>query len=105
MPGNISAIWVKISTRGRKPLVIVGIYREFHHLLQPSPNNTDEWPQQVTRWNTTLNNWKKATKDSKSIVFGDLNIDFLRWNTPEYRLKKIGSNDKKCILKPKVFVN
>ena len=50
MDRDIPAIWVKLITRGRKPLVIGGIYREFHHLLQTPPNNTDEWSLQVKRW-------------------------------------------------------
>ena len=42
MSDDLPAIWVKLTTRGRKPLVIGGLYREFHQLLQPLPNMSDE---------------------------------------------------------------
>ena len=42
MDDNIPAIWVKLTSKGKKPLTIGGIYREFHHLLQPLPNLTDD---------------------------------------------------------------
>ena len=89
MDGNIPSIWVKITSKGRKPLVIGGLYREFHHLLQPSPNNTDDWALQIARWKTTIASWKRASLNSKCIVVGDLNIDFLQWHLPTYRLKKL----------------
>ena len=37
MAEDLPTIWVKLTSRGRKPLVIGGIYREFHHLLSPNP--------------------------------------------------------------------
>ena len=37
MNGNIAAIWVQVTVRGKKPLLIGGAYREFHQLLQPPP--------------------------------------------------------------------
>ena len=37
MDSMIPAIWVKVITKGRKPLIIGGLYREFHHLLLPAP--------------------------------------------------------------------
>ena len=57
MGDEIPAIWVKLVTRGRKPLVIGGIYREFHLLLQPDPNNTDDKKLQIIRWNKTITGW------------------------------------------------
>ena len=83
------AIWVKIITRGRKPLVIGGVYREFHLLLQQQPNNTDEIRQQINRWKRTVRGWKKASRDSKCILLGDINLDYTKWNDGEYRLKKL----------------
>ena len=37
MADNLPVIWVKVSVRGRKPIVIGGTYREFHHIMQPPP--------------------------------------------------------------------
>ena len=36
MDNQIAAIWMKIGARGRKPLLLGGIYREHKYLLQPS---------------------------------------------------------------------
>ena len=90
MGNNIPSIWVKLTSRGRKQIVIGGIYREFHHLLHPPPpNDTDEWTLQVARWQKTINGWIKASKDSKCFLMGDLNIDYIKWDKPDYRLKKL----------------
>ena len=91
MADNIPAIWVKITSRGRKPLIIGGggrVYREFHHLLVPAPNNTDDKQLQLARWRKTILDWQRASRNSKCILIGDLNVDFLKWNDQNYRLKK-----------------
>ena len=89
MDKDIPAIWVKVTSRGRKPLVIGGVYREFHHLLQKQPNNTDDWELQLDRWKRTVDSWRKASKDAKCVLIGDLNINYLNWDLPNYRLKKL----------------
>ena len=89
MSDNLPVIWVKVSARGRKSLVIGGAYREFHQLLQPSPNTSNDWNLQITRWRLTLRDWKRASINSKCILLGDLNVDYMRWNDQEYRLKRL----------------
>ena len=68
MAYDLPAIWVKLVTRGTKSLVIGGLYREFHHLLQLQPNNTDDRNLQIDRCKRTIVGWKKAMKDSKCVV-------------------------------------
>ena len=89
MADNIPAIWVKLASKGTKSLMIGGIYREFHHILQPAPNNTDNWDAQISRWKTTVAGWKRTSRNSKCIILGDLNIDYLRWSDRDYRLKRL----------------
>ena len=89
MDETVPAIWVKVISRGRKPIIIGGLYREFHLLLQNQhPNNTDDIKLQLERWKTTVNGWKKAARNSKCIVFGDININYNKWDQDDYRLKK-----------------
>ena len=97
MSDQVPAIWVKIISRGRKPIVIGGLYRENHLLLQPQPNNTDDRQLQNDRWRKSLAGWLRAAKDSKCILIGDVNLDFTRWADPEYRVRKMVQNTKELI--------
>ena len=89
MEKDISAIWVKIGKVGRKPLVVGGVYREQHLLLQGNPNLSDAQDLQKDRWNRTLKGWIKATHNSKSIVLGDMNLNYLHWENPPYNRSMI----------------
>ena len=97
MSDEIPAIWVKIITRGRKPLIIGGLYREHHLLLQPSPNNTDSRQLQKQRWMKSLRGWLKASRQSKCILVGDTNLDQLKWTNPEYRVSRMVQDTKDLI--------
>ena len=79
MENDLAAIWVKIGQQGRKPLVVWGVYRE-QHLLQlnaprGSTNLTGTPNMQLDRWKRIVRGWKAATKDMRSVVIGDLNLD------------------------------
>ena len=89
MDDNIPAIWVKLTSKGKKTLTIGGIYREFHHLLQPLPNLTDDRQLQINRWKTTISSWRRAARNGKCILVGDLNLDYKKWNSQDYRLKNL----------------
>ena len=89
MDATIPAITVKLISRGRKPIIIGGIYREFHLLLQPTPNTSDDMKLQIIRWRRTVLDWKRAARNNKCIVLGDINLDYMKWNLNDYRLKKL----------------
>ena len=89
MSQTVPAIWIKVISRGRKPLVLGGMYREQHLLLQQQPNNTNEPRFQLSRWKTFIECWKKAARGNKCILIGDLNLDYAKWNNQEYRHKKL----------------
>ena len=89
MEEDLSTIWVKVGQAGRKPLTVGGIYRE-HHLLQPNaprgtPNISGTPAMQQDRWRRVIKGWKAASKDTKCIVIGDLNLDYSKWMDPEPR--------------------
>ena len=85
MDDDISSIWVKIGGRGKKGLLLGGMYREHTLVNQPEPNNHNEPIQQEYRWNKFLKQWKAAGDTGPCLVMGDMNIDMLNWNTPETR--------------------
>ena len=72
-----------------RPMVIGGIYREFHHLLQPQPNNSNEPRLQLERWRRTIAGWKKAMQNSRCVVFGYFNLDHQKWADLDYRNAKM----------------
>ena len=81
MEEDISTIWVKITRRGARKLIIGGIYREFQHLKQDN-DLSKEITAQEDRWRRIIEKWEIATEGADSIVIGDMNMDFLTWNTP-----------------------
>ena len=97
MDVTIPAIWVKIISRGRKPLVVGGLYREHHLLLQPQPNNTDMRHLQNARWKKSLTGWTKAARNTKCVLIGDLNLDYVKWADPDYRNKRMVQDTKDTI--------
>ena len=87
MSDKLACIFVKLGQRGRKPLIVGGIYREQHLLLPGAPrgtiNLTDAPAQQQDRWRRQVQCWKAASKKGKCIIVGDLNLDYTRWTDPE----------------------
>ena len=81
MEQDISAIWIKISRRGTKKLIVGGIYRE-HQFLKQIDNTSLDIRCQEDRWRRTVTKWTDVTANSDSIVIGDLNLDHSTWNTP-----------------------
>ena len=73
---------------GRKPMVLGGIYREHQYLEQGKPNPTCTEQQEILRWNKFVQTWSTAARNSKVVILGDTNLDFLRWQQPEHHLKK-----------------
>ena len=94
MSNEVPVIWVKLVTRGRKQIVIGSIYREFHLLLQQAPNNTDDMRLQLARWRKSVSCWKKAARNAKCILLGDLNLDYCKWDDSNYRNNKMIQHTK-----------
>ena len=82
MDNQISAVWMKVGMRGRKPLYLTGIYREHRYLYQETDESASD-RNQLLRWKRFVNMWTKAAENRDLIVLGDTNIDYLRWNLPD----------------------
>ena len=77
---DLSNIWLKTVSRGKKGIIIGGIYRE-HTLL--GIDNSSLPSEQLSRWKGTLSQWKKAGRMGQCITIGDINLDMARWDNPE----------------------
>ena len=85
MEKDISTIWLKICRHGKKPLYIVAVYREHRLLHRQGPNLSADF--QEHRWMKILQQWISTNGTEEMIIAGDLNLDYLRWNSPEQRQK------------------
>ena len=98
MNDEISSIWFRINGRGRKNILVGGVYREHTLLGTLAPANSAEPREQRRRWMTFLRQWKFAGQRlSSCIVTGDTNIDKLRWDTPEANLSEMVQDTKEEI--------
>ena len=87
MEPDIASIWIKLSSRGTKPIIIGAVYREHHLLGRSEP--TDHETQQTFRWNRFLTQWNKLEGKGEIIIAGDTNLDKLKWSQPESRNEKM----------------
>ena len=83
MHEDLSVIWLSLCYSARKRMMIGGIYREHRLLFKPKPNLTKTDRAQLDRWNGILEGWKLAARNPMCTVIGDINLDFLTWQTPE----------------------
>ena len=71
-----ASLWIDLLMKGGRKLTIGNIYREFQ-----IPGNLDSRhnDQQLSRWKSITDSWVKAG-NCDTIVMGDLNLDFLKWD-------------------------
>ena len=85
MDEEVATVWIKIGARGKKPVLLSGIYREHKFLYMPEETGSDR--SQEKRWYKFVQSWVNAANAHDAVIIGDTNIDFLRWDTPEAGLK------------------
>ena len=85
MDGATASIWVKIGTSKKNSLIIGGLYREHNQLGtgDRAASREVQLRDQETRWRSMTNNWRQAGHNTKCFVFGDLNLDYGKWHSPE----------------------
>ena len=89
MEKDLSMIWLRLGRKTASSTILGGIYREQKLLLQSKPNLTGEPPVQLERWQRIIGHWKTIASSNKCTVIGDINLDFLRWENPDYHQKKM----------------
>ena len=83
-------VWIKVGADRRDKLLIGGIYRQ-HQLLGTQRNITiaQLLLEQEVRWKKIVSKWKLLSNNMNCIVIGDINLDHLRWSTPETHLENM----------------
>ena len=82
MDDDVSAIWIKILRRGKKKIVIGGLYREHKYIRQDDNDTSVDIREQERRWRKMLAKWQVVGTGAETIAIGDFNLDFSRWETP-----------------------
>ena len=86
MHDDIASIWLGVQIPGGRKFKLCGIYRE-HKILNGQQPNPTEVPAAVdNRWRLFLRQCVAATAGGAEVIItGDVNLDFLKWDTPEIR--------------------
>ena len=84
MEDDLPNVWIKIRRQGKKNLIIGTIYREHHQLKQPKQTPSENLREQIIRWDRTLSQWEKAAKRGETTIIGDINLDYLTWDSPTH---------------------
>ena len=83
MDDIFSSIWIKMSRRGAKGILVCGLYREHQYLGQDT-----DWSlqpiEQIKRWNQFLRQVEAARISSTCHLIGDVNLDFKKWSAPDH---------------------
>ena len=70
MDNLVAAIWIKVGTRGRRPMILAAIYREHQLIFQQGPNDTGLPHKQLERWTKFVNTWTRAAARGDVTVIG-----------------------------------
>ena len=82
MDEDIATIWVRVGASKKSSVVVGGVYRE-HKILGEEDDPPNWLAKQEERWTRVVKNWRSAGLQTNCIVIGDLNLDWLLWDTPE----------------------
>ena len=94
MENDCTSIWMEFQRSGKKKLYIGAIYREYTLTGIPLPNNSNDIAQQNKRWKQFLKQWSKIGARNDTLIIGDTNFDFHRWENPSQICKKMVDDTK-----------
>ena len=91
MDGETATIWVRLGSTKRNSITVGGIYREFHQLGQDvnGSSGLENQKAQEERWKKIVKNWRLAGRNGSCVTIGDMNLDQLKWNTPDTNQEKM----------------
>ena len=93
----MSSSWLKVGGRGKKGLIIGGIYRE-QTLLGQDEGSLSSCPLEERKiWKNVLSQWKMAGRMGQCIVLGDTNLDIMKWNHPDQAVAEMTENTKNLL--------
>ena len=89
MNPSIASIWLKVTNKGKKPLVVGGYYRQHQYILMEEENDSNTDQKQLERLSKFVQVWTRAARKYEVAVIGDLNLDFARWASPEQNKERM----------------
>ena len=96
MDDTVSSIWIRISRQGVKGLLVCGIYREHQYL-----NQLSDWSlqpaEQSRRWSNFLRQVETARISSICHLIGDVNLDYKKWNAPDFAHSQMINDTKDAL--------
>ena len=81
MEDDLATIWVRVGATKKSSVIVGGVYRQ-HKLLGEDDDPPNWLVKQEERWTRLVNNWRRAGLQSNCVVIGDINLDWLMWDTP-----------------------
>ena len=96
MDDIFTSIRIKISRQGTKSFLVCGLYREHQYLNQPT-----DWSlqplEQSRRWSQFLRQVETARISSICHIIGDCNLDYKKWDTPDFAHSQMVSDTKNSL--------
>ena len=96
MDDIVSSIWIKISNRGAKGLLVCGVYREHQYL-----NQQTDWSlqplEQSRRWAQFLRQVENARITAACYLIGDFNLDYCKWDNPDFTHQQMIEDTKNTL--------
>ena len=86
MESDTATIWVRVGSSKKKNIIVGGIYRQ-HRVLGVTDKEASRLElklEQEERWKRVVKHWKAASNNAKCITMGDINLDYKRWQEPEF---------------------
>ena len=81
MSQNLHSIWLEVSIKNSKKILVNQSYREWQQLGVP---NSVSIPDQYARWIEYLEYWEKALQSGmETVCMGDYNINHCNWTNPD----------------------
>ena len=80
MTADCASIWLEVSCNKGRKILVGNIYREFQILGQTRGESASQ-ESQLERFTAITKNWEKAGGERDTILLGDLNIDFKKWDS------------------------
>ena len=93
MDDVFTSIWIRIAKPGTRGQLICGLYREHQYLKQDS-----DWSlhpvEQNKRWLNFLRKVELAKLSDSCHIIGDVNLDYVKWNAPDFSQAQMISDSK-----------
>ena len=92
-------LWVKVGGGRKNTILVGGIYRQ-HQLLGMSQDNLTSAQlllEQELRWSRIVKKWRNLSSNTRCVVVGDMNLDHLKWASPDLKHDKMVDEVKNWI--------